>query len=116
MNNLLIKRTLFRKIISQWLKYSNLKSMITSFYDESKILAHILSEKCEGKPIELEIGRFFDLASMDSIGRTALGEEFDSQNKENHVFRNSYERLAKVNFFFFHFCSNIRTLHGTNIR
>ncbi|XP_050434186.1 cytochrome P450 4C1-like isoform X1 [Adelges cooleyi] len=85
-----------RKIISQWLKYSNLKSMITSFYDESKILAHILSEKCEGKPIELEIGRFFDLASMDSIGRTALGEEFDSKNKENHVFRNSYERLAKM--------------------
>ncbi|XP_050434177.1 cytochrome P450 4C1-like [Adelges cooleyi] len=85
-----------RKIISQWLKYSNLKSMITSFYDESKILAHILSEKSKGKPFELEIGRLFDLASMDTIGRTALGEEFNSQNKENHDFQKSYERIAKM--------------------
>ncbi|XP_050434171.1 cytochrome P450 4C1-like [Adelges cooleyi] len=69
--------------------------MITSFYDESKILAHILSEKSKGKPFELEIGRLFNLASMDTIGRTALGEEFNSQNQENHDFQKSYERIAK---------------------
>ncbi|XP_050434190.1 cytochrome P450 4V2-like [Adelges cooleyi] len=33
---------------------------------------------------------------MDTIGRTALGEEFNSQNKENHDFRNNYERLAEI--------------------
>ncbi|XP_050440094.1 cytochrome P450 4C1-like [Adelges cooleyi] len=85
-----------RKIINQWLKYSNLKSLITLFYEESRILEQILSEKSKRKSMELEISHFFELASIDTIGRTALGEEFNSQNKENHDFRNSYARLAEI--------------------
>ncbi|XP_050440732.1 cytochrome P450 4V2-like [Adelges cooleyi] len=85
-----------RKTISKWLKYSNLKSLIPDFYEEAKVLEHILSEKLERKSNECDISRAFELASMDTIGRTALGEKFNSQNKANHAFQHNYERLAKI--------------------
>ncbi|XP_050431369.1 cytochrome P450 4C1-like [Adelges cooleyi] len=85
-----------RKIISLWLKYSNLKSLIPIFYEEFKVLEHILSKKVENKSYECDISRAIELASMDTIGRTAFGEKFDSQKKENHVFRHNYERLAEI--------------------
>jgi len=55
------------------------KSFIPIFYHEANVLAEILQEKCVLKSNECNISGPVSMATMEMIGKTALGVTFNAQ-------------------------------------
>ncbi|XP_050427251.1 cytochrome P450 4C1-like [Adelges cooleyi] len=65
-----------QRIISKWLKYSTLKSLITTFYEETKVLEQMLSEKRESKSYGFQKKR----VEVNEKAKTAINGNDDVDN------------------------------------
>ncbi|XP_060875829.1 cytochrome P450 4C1-like [Metopolophium dirhodum] len=68
-----------RKMVIKGLNFTPTKSFIPIFYQEANVLAEILQEKCVLKSNECNISGPVSMATMEMIGKTALGVTFNAQ-------------------------------------
>ncbi|XP_025192988.1 cytochrome P450 4C1 isoform X3 [Melanaphis sacchari] len=68
-----------RKIVIRGFSFSSINSFIPIFYQEANVLAEILQEKCILKSNECNISGPVSMATMEMIGKTALGVTFNAQ-------------------------------------
>ncbi|XP_050436889.1 cytochrome P450 4c21-like isoform X2 [Adelges cooleyi] len=85
-----------RKLVAAGFKFSILKSFVPTFYEEAKFLSQLLYEKREINSNECEISRAIGMATMEMIGRTALGVKFNAQKNAKHVFVENLQVIQKV--------------------
>ncbi|XP_050444443.1 cytochrome P450 4C1-like [Adelges cooleyi] len=85
-----------RKLVSSGFKFSMLKSFVPIFYEEAKFLSHVLYEKRENNTNECEISWAIGMATMEMIGRTALGVKLNAQKNAKHVFVENLHVILKV--------------------
>lgn len=76
----------FRKMVSEGFNFSIIKSFISIFHEEANVLAEILQKKRDVLSNECDISVPISMATMEIIGRTALGVKFNAQNYGNHRF------------------------------
>ncbi|XP_050436772.1 cytochrome P450 4C1-like isoform X2 [Adelges cooleyi] len=78
-----------RKLVSEGLKFSTLKSYMPIFYEEANALGKVLYEQRDQISHECEISKAVSRATMEIIGRTTLGIQFGGQkNSKNHLLEN----------------------------
>ncbi|KAF0767926.1 cytochrome P450 4C1-like [Aphis craccivora] len=68
-----------RKIVVRGFSFTSTNSFIPIFYQEANVLAKILQEKCVLKSNECNISGPVSMATMEMIGKTALGVTFNAQ-------------------------------------
>ncbi|XP_050429236.1 cytochrome P450 4C1-like isoform X2 [Adelges cooleyi] len=85
-----------RKLVAAGFKFSIVKSFIPIFNEEAKILSELLYEKRDIDLNDCEISDAIGMATMEMIGRTALGVKFDAQKNANHVFIENLHVVQKV--------------------
>ncbi|XP_001948141.4 cytochrome P450 4C1-like [Acyrthosiphon pisum] len=73
-------------MVSGGFNFTITKSFIPIFYEESNVLDDILKQKCDLKSNECDISVPVSMATMEIIGRTALGVKFNAQNGGRHRF------------------------------
>jgi len=76
----------FRKIVLAGFNFSTIKSFIPIFYKEASILTEILQKKCYSILSECDISIPISMATMDMIGKTALGVHFNAQKGGRNQF------------------------------
>ncbi|XP_050444370.1 cytochrome P450 4c21-like isoform X2 [Adelges cooleyi] len=74
-----------RKLVASGFKFSMLKSFVPIFYEEAKFLSQVLYEKQEISTNECEISWAIGMATLEMIGRTALGVKLNAQKNAKHV-------------------------------
>jgi len=89
-----------RKIVTKGLNFSPTKSFIPIFYQEANVLAKILQEKCL-KSNECNISGPISMATMEMIGKTALGITFNAQTGGCNQFVEHLQTAMHVRFQFF---------------
>lgn len=90
-----ISFVLCRKMVVGGFNFSIIKSFIPIFYNEANTLAEILEKNSDPKSRECEISLPINMATMEMIGKTALGVTFNAQNGGHHPF---VKNLRKVMF------------------
>lgn len=65
---------------------AKLKSLIPSFYQESKVLVERLLEKCDPESKDCDISQPISMATMEIIGKTALSVTFNAQQDGRNKF------------------------------
>ncbi|XP_050444449.1 cytochrome P450 4C1-like [Adelges cooleyi] len=85
-----------RKMVAVGLKYSMLKSFIPIFHEEAKFLSQVLYEKREINSDDCEISSAIGMATMEIIGRAALGVKLNAQKNAKHVFVENFRVIQKV--------------------
>ncbi|KAF0770087.1 cytochrome P450 4C1-like [Aphis craccivora] len=75
-----------RKMVSGGFNFKIIKSFIPIFYEESNVLSDILKQKYNIKSNECDISTPISMATMEMIGKTALGVKFNAQNGGRHRF------------------------------
>ncbi|XP_050433546.1 cytochrome P450 4C1-like isoform X3 [Adelges cooleyi] len=85
-----------RKLVATGFKFSMLKSFIPIFYEEAKFLSQVLYEKRDINTNECEISCAIGMATMEIIGRTALGVKFNTQKNAKHVFLENLHFIKKA--------------------
>lgn len=89
----------FRKLVSGGFNFTIIKSFIPIFYEESMVLNKILQTKCNSSN-ECDISIPVSMATMEMIGKTAMGVTFNAQNGGHHRFiENLKTAMAVRNFF-----------------
>lgn len=73
-------------MVSGGFNYTIIKSFIPIFYEEANVLSKILQNKREPKSNDCDISIPVSMATMEMIGRTALGVTFNAQNSGRHLF------------------------------
>lgn len=64
-----------------------IKSFIPIFYEEANVLNNILQTKCaDSKSNDCDISSPISMATMEMIGKTALGVQFNAQKSKYHRF------------------------------
>lgn len=56
-----------------------LKSLIPSFYHETNVLIEVIQKKCDIKSNDCDISQPINMATMEMIGKSALGVTFNAQ-------------------------------------
>ncbi|XP_050444378.1 cytochrome P450 4C1-like isoform X3 [Adelges cooleyi] len=85
-----------RKLVAAGFKFSMLKSFIPIFYEEAKFLSQVLYEKRDSNTNECEISCAIGMATMEMIGRTALGVKFNTQKNAKHEFLENLHFIQKA--------------------
>ncbi|XP_026809782.1 cytochrome P450 4C1-like isoform X1 [Rhopalosiphum maidis] len=75
-----------RKMVSGGFNFKIIKSFIPIFYEESNVLNNILKQNYDLKSNECDISSPISMATMEMIGKTALGVKFYAQNGGRHRF------------------------------
>lgn len=76
----------FRKMVSGGFNFTIIKSFLPIFFEESNVLDDILKQKYDLKSKECDISVPVSMATMEMIGKTALGVQFNAQNGGRHRF------------------------------
>jgi len=66
--------------------FTIIKSFIPIFYEEANVLNEILQKKRDGDTNECDISNPVSMATMEMIGKTALGVKLNAQNGGRHRF------------------------------
>lgn len=74
-------------MVSGGFNFTIIKSFIPIFFEEANVLSNILRTKCaESKSNDCDISNPVSMATMEMIGKTALGVKFNAQNGGCHRF------------------------------
>lgn len=73
-------------MISGGFNFTIIKSFIPLFYKQAMVLSKIIQNNRDLKSNECEISKPVSMATMEMIGRTALGIKFNAQKGGNHQF------------------------------
>jgi len=65
--------------VTKGFSFKLLKEFIPIFYEEALVLAEILGDKSDSKSKECDISVPVSMATMEMIGKTALGVTFNAQ-------------------------------------
>lgn len=76
--------------------FTIIKSFIPIFYAEAMVLSEILRKKSDSISNECDISTPVGMATMEMIGRTALGVKFNAQSGGHHRFVESVFMAMKV--------------------
>lgn len=83
-------------MVTGGLSFSMIKSFLPIFYQEADVLAEIIKKKRDSKSNECEISLLVSMATMEMIGKTALGVTFNAQNGEHHPFVENLQTAMAV--------------------
>lgn len=86
----------FRKMVSGGFNFTIIKSFIPIFYEESNVLNNILTQKYDLKSNECDISVPVSMATMEMIGKTALGVKLNAQNGGRHRFVENLQTAMHV--------------------
>ncbi|XP_025418931.1 cytochrome P450 4C1-like isoform X2 [Sipha flava] len=75
-----------RKMVSEGFSFPIIKSFIPIFHEEANVLEKILQNKCDSVSNECDISVPISMATMEMIGKTALGVQFNAQYYGHHRF------------------------------
>lgn len=75
--------------------FSIIKSFIPIFYEETKVLIEVLEKNCDCEK-KCNISVPISLATMEMIGKTALGVKFNAQNGGRHRFVENLQTAMHV--------------------
>jgi len=73
-------------MVSGGFNFKIIKSFIPIFFEESNVLNNILKQNYDLKSNECDISSPISMATMEMIGKTALGVKFNAQNGGRHRF------------------------------
>lgn len=92
-------------MVSGGFNFKIIKSFITIFYEESNVLNDILKQKYNIKSNECDISTPISMATMEMIGKTALGVKFNAQNGGRHRFVENLQTAMSVRkcYYYFYF-------------
>jgi len=83
-------------MVSGGFNFTIIKSFIPIFYEESKVLNEILKKKYDLKSNECDISVPVSMATMEMIGKTALGVKLNAQNCGRHQFVDNLQTAMHV--------------------
>lgn len=83
-------------MVSGGLSFAMIKSFIPTFYEEASVLSKILNKTCDLKSKECDISNPINMATMEMIGKTALGVKFNAQNNSRHTFIDNLQTTLHV--------------------
>lgn len=83
-------------MVIKGLGVSKLKSLIPSLYQEAKVLVERMQEKCEPESGDCDISQPISMATMEMIGKTALGVRFNAQQDGHNKFVKAIDTLFGV--------------------
>ncbi|XP_026805956.1 cytochrome P450 4C1-like [Rhopalosiphum maidis] len=75
-----------RKLLTKGFSFKLLKAFIPIFYEEALVLAQILRDKSDSTSKECDISGPVSMATMEMIGKTALGVTFNAQKGGSNRF------------------------------
>lgn len=90
----------FRKMVSKGFNFSILKSFIPIFYEEANVLVEILLTKSKVNSNGCDISDPVSMATMEMIGKTALGVTFNAQKNSGNRFVENLQTAMHVCKFF----------------
>lgn len=73
-------------MVSSGFNFTIIKSFIPIFYEEANVLSKMLRKKSDSESSECDISIPVSMATMEMIGRTALGVKFNAQSGGHHKF------------------------------
>lgn len=76
--------------------FTIIKSFVPTFYEEANVLNEILQKKCDLESNECDISVPVSMATMEMIGKTALGVKFNAQNGGSHRFVENLQTAMHV--------------------
>lgn len=79
--------------------FTIIKSFIPIFYEEANVLNNILQKKRDLQSNECNISNPVNMATMEMIGKTALGVTFNAQNDSNHKFVDNLQTTMIVSIY-----------------
>ncbi|XP_050528887.1 cytochrome P450 4C1-like isoform X2 [Daktulosphaira vitifoliae] len=85
-----------RKAIVKGMSILNVKQFIPIFYEEAKILGEVMFQKRDSHTHECDICEPVSNATMDTFGRTTMGENFNSQKNNHHLFIENIDIIKEV--------------------
>lgn len=83
-------------MVTRGFSFSLLKSFIPIFYEEANVLAEILLKKCDFKSNECDVSVPVSMATMEMIGKTALGVTFNAQKGGRNRFVENLQAAMHV--------------------
>lgn len=83
-------------MVSKGFSFTILKSFIPIFFEEANVLANVLQEKCDLKSNECDVSVPVSMATMEMIGRTALGVTFNAQKGGRNRFVENLQTAMHV--------------------
>lgn len=86
----------FRKMVAGGFNFTIIKSFIPIFYEEANVLNEILQKQRDLKSSECNISIPVSMATMEMIGKTALGVKFNAQNGGRHRFVENLQTAMHV--------------------
>lgn len=90
-------------MVSGGFNFTIIKSFIPIFYEEANVLSEVLRKKSDPKSNECDIGDPVSMATMEMIGRTALGVKFNAQHGGRHRFVENLQTAMHVINFYLHY-------------
>lgn len=79
---------------------AKLKTLIPSFYQESKVLVEVIKKKCDYKSNDYDISQPISMATMEMIGKSALGVTFNAQRNGQNEFVEAIHTVFYVRYLF----------------
>lgn len=89
-------------MVSGGFSFTIIKSFLPIFNEEANVLVEILQNHCDPKSKECEISIPISMATMEMIGKTALGVKFNAQKGGRHPFVENLQIAMMVFFFLNH--------------
>lgn len=83
-------------MVSGGLSFAMIKSFIPIFYEEACVLSEKLNKICDLKSKECDISNPINMATMEMIGKTALGVKLNAQNNSHHRFIDNLQTTLHV--------------------
>lgn len=83
--------------MSAGFNFTIIKSFISIFNDEAQLLSKVLQGKRDKTTNECEISHPVSMATMEMIGKTALGVNFNAQIGGKHKFVENLQTAMMVN-------------------
>lgn len=86
-------------MVSAGFNFTIIKSFIPTFYAEAMVLSEMLRKKSDSKSNECDISVPISMATMEMIGRTAMGVKFNAQHGSGHRFVENVLTAMRVSDF-----------------
>lgn len=83
-------------MVSEGLNFTVIKSFIPIFYEEANVLADVLQKNCDFKSKECNISVPVSMATMEIIGKTAMGVTFNAQKGGCNQFVSNLQTIMHV--------------------
>lgn len=83
-------------MVSGGFRFTVIKSFLPIFYEESMTLSEIFQNNSDLKSKECDISVPIAMATLEMIGRTALGIKFNAQTGNRHKFVENLKKTMQV--------------------